>query len=119
MFRAMKSTRYVGVTYEPGFTQEAWLISHKLRASGIITDYAGGGIKSNKAAKKSVSRFLNDDECWCVVVFRADNEVGFKRSWDERFTDLTPQEAIDYITWLEDNEDILPDPESVLSKLGQ
>jgi len=115
----VKNNRYVGVTYEAGFTQEAWIMSHKLRSCGIVTDFVGGSIKSNKAAKKSVSRFLNDEECWCVIVFRAKDEVGFKRSWDERFTNLTPKDALDYVTWLEDDEDLIPDPEIVLAKLGQ
>lgn len=115
----LRFTRYVGVTYDPGLTQKAQILSQKLREGGIAADFVGGGIKSNKAAKKSVSRFLNDEECWCVIVVRGEDQLGFKRSWDERFTDLTPQEALNYITWLEDDKDILPDPEIALSKLGQ
>ena len=49
---------------------------------------------------------------------RNDNEVGFKRAWDSQFCALTPEEAIRYILWLEDDDDVLSDPEDVLEKLA-
>lgn len=97
------TTRHVAICFERGHAPAATTLALILRRAGITSDLAFSG-KADKQFKRA-----HKDGAATIITILSDTATRMWRDWGRGVTDTT--DAIrDYLLWLYEEDDTLPDP---------